>query len=326
MNDWSSAFAKRRAVVLGASGFIGRWTARLLADCGATVLAVGRDRGAVQEALGDAAAHVEIIARDSANAMVNTWLPALEPDVVFNLIGYGVDRTERDSALARRLNYELVAELTECVASLGSTSWPHVRLVHAGSALEYGTTGGVLHEDSATAVTTLYGETKLAGTTALVQRARASGTRALVARLFTVYGPGEHAGRLLPSVLAAKASDVPVPLSDGMQQRDFAYVEDVAEGLLRLALSAAEAGTIVNLASGVMQSVRDFVATAAAVCGIPPERLRFGVLPRREEEMQQSGVSVHRLLSLTGWRPPESIARGVQRALTRQGLNSDSSR
>ena len=276
MSDWSRAYAGRRAVVLGASGFIGRWVARALADRGAQVIAVGRARARVENALRQAGAAGDVVPRDLARSALRTWLARLKPDVVFNLAGYGVDPSERDRALAQRMNHQLVAELAEAMASLGSTDWPHVRLVHTGSALEYGSTGGVLREDSPSATTTLYGETKLAGTTALVERARAGGTRAIVARLFTVYGPGEHAGRLLPTLLAAAASGSDVELSEGVQRRDFAYVEDVAEGLLRLAVSPAEPGDVVNLATGVMQSVRDFVQTSAHVAHMARDRLLFG--------------------------------------------------
>jgi nucleoside-diphosphate-sugar epimerase len=321
VSDWSTAFAKRRAVVLGASGFIGRWTARWLVDHGATVIAVGRDRAAVVTALGAAAQRARVVVQDVTAPDVSAWLRQLEPDIVFNLIGYGVDRTERETALAERLNFELVAELIDFAASLGRDA-PHARLVHTGSALEYGTTGGVLAEDSPTAATTLYGTTKLAGTNVLVSRARATGTSAFVARLFTVYGPGEHTGRLLPSILAARTSATPVPLSDGLQKRDFCYVEDVAEGLLRLAASPIAPGTIVNLSTGVMQTVRSFVTAAAEEAGIPAERFQFGVLPRREEEMQQTGVSVQRLQDLTGWRPDADIALGVRRALAREAAEA----
>lgn len=317
MSGWRRSYAGRRAVVLGASGFIGRWTARLLHDCGAHVVAVGRDGAAVEHALGGARSGIEVVVQDFVGTDPQSWLGDLEPDVVFNLVGYGVDRTERDAALSRRLNHEFVAQLTHAVAALGNAHWPHVRLVHTGSALEYGSTGGVLREDSPTAASTEYGKTKLAGSMALVQTARATGCRALVARLFTVYGPGEHAGRLLPSVLSALGSSGPVPMSDGLQQRDFAYVEDVAEGMVRLTVSNAEPGAIVNLASGVMQTVRHFVAAAAAVCGISRDRFNFGAIPRREEEMRQTGVSVERLTSLAGWRPSEDIASGVRRTLAR---------
>ncbi len=319
MSSWAAAYAGRRVVVLGASGFIGRWVARALAERGAHVIAVGREADGVRHAVGAKSAPHQIEVYDFERPLASGWLSALRPDVVFNLAGYGVDRSERDAALARRLNRDLVAELSDAIVSLGVSDWPHARLVHAGSALEYGATGGVLHEGSPTAATMLYGETKLAGTTALVERARASRTRAIVGRLFTVYGAGEHAGRLLPTILGAAASGADVPLSDGLQRRDFAYVEDVAEGLLRLALSSAEPGEIVNLATGVMQPVRKFVEVAAAVAGVPRERLHFGAVPTRPEEMSHTGVSVERLEELTGWRPPADLQAGVRRTLMRLG-------
>ena len=317
MKSWAAAYAGRRAVVLGASGFIGRWVARALAERDAHVIAVGRDADSVRSAVGARNAPDQVEAYDFERPLASGWLSALSPDVVFNLAGYGVDRSERDETLARRLNRDLVAELCDAVTSLGASDWPHARLVHAGSALEYGTTGGMLHEGSPTAATTLYGETKLAGTTALVERAHASRTRAIVARLFTVYGAGEHAGRLLPTILGAATSGAVVPLSDGMQRRDFAYVEDVAEGLLRLAVSTAEPGEVVNLATGVMQPVRKFVEAAAAVAGVPRERLHFGSVPTRPEEMSHTGVSVERLDELAEWRPSPDLQSGIRRTLMR---------
>lgn len=322
MSGWAAAYAGRRAVVLGASGFIGRWVARALVQRRAYVIAVGRDADAVRSAIGAKSSPQQVEVYDLARPLASGWLSALNPDVVFNLAGYGVDRSERDEALARRLNRDLVAELTDAVASLGASDWRHALLVHAGSALEYGSTRGVLHEESPTAATTLYGETKLAGTTALVERARAVPTRAIVARLFTVYGAGEHAGRLLPTILAAATSGADVPLSDGLQRRDFAYVEDVAEGLLRLAVSSVQPGEVVNLASGVIQPVRKFVEAAAAVAGVPRERLHFGALPTRPEEMAHTGVSLERLEELTSWRPSHDLQSGVRRTLMRMARDS----
>ncbi len=303
--------------MLGASGFIGRWVARALADHGAEVIAVGRDRSRVESALRQAGATCTIVGRDLARPGLRTWLTRLKTDVVFNLAGYGVDPSERDPVRAHRLNHQLVTELAEAIESLGKPDWPHVCLVHAGSALEYGSTGGVLSEDSLTATTTLYGETKLAGTNVLIERSRSSGMRALVARLFTVYGPGEHPSRLLPTLLAAAASGADVPLTEGVQRRDFAYVEDVADGLLRLAVSSAEPGEVVNLATGVMQSVRDFVQTSAHVANIARDRLLFGALSTRPEEMAHVGVSVERLVALTGWKPSGDLESGVRRTLAR---------
>ena len=122
-----------------------------------------------------------------------------------------------------------------------------------------------------------------------------AGLQALVARLFTVYGPGEHEGRLLPTLLNAARTGQPAELTNGLQQRDFIYVEDVAEGLLRLGLSCGTPGEVVNLATGHLTTVRECAETAARVLSLSAERLRFGTLPTRAEEMQHDPVTLDRL-------------------------------
>jgi nucleoside-diphosphate-sugar epimerase len=238
----------------------------------------------------------------------------LRPSITFNLAGYGVDRTERDEADAYRINADLVMTLCEALAECRDEDWTVQNLVHTGSALEYGEIGGDLAEDSQPAPATLYGRSKLAGTRAVARCCDEFGIRGVTARLFTVYGPGEHEGRLWPSLMDAARTGRSIRLTDGRQRRDFIYVADVAEGLLRLGLSSAAPGEIVNLATGRLTTVRQFIEHAANILNIPDERLLFGMLPMRQEEMNHLPVTIGRLKSLTGWTPPTDIPDGIRKA------------
>jgi len=317
MTRRASPFRHRRPLVIGASGFIGHWVARALRAQGAHVMCAVRSAEAAEQLTRQQLGTV-VVRRDLRDLRaLGDWLPALRPTMVFNLAGYGVDRAERDADEADLLNHRFVEALAHAVASVPHDDWAGVRLVHVGSALEYGTTGGVLEESSPCAPTTLYGRTKLAGTLALQRVSRALALEACTARLFTVFGPGEHAGRLLPSLMAAADGSERVPLSAGTQRRDFAYVEDVAEGLLRLAVSDVHPGDIVNLGTGVLHPVRHFAECAGEVLGIARERLDFGAVETRPDEMAHDGVSVQLLRTLTRWVPDDDIASGVARTMVR---------
>ena len=299
--------------VLGASGFIGRWLTRHLSRCGADLLLLVRDARTTSDFCREADIDdARIVAIDLADhrALADA-IRATRPAIVFNLAGYGVDPAERDPAAAELINSQLPQALAEIVASIEHRVWPGQQLVHVGSALEYGTASGFLDESGPATPTTLYGQTKLAGTLAVQEAARQLGIRAVVARLFTVYGLGEHAGRLLPSLLQAAATSAPLPLTEGLQKRDFNYVEDVAEGLLRLGASPSASGRIVNLATGRLTSVRDFIDTAAGILSIPRQNLLYGALPARPEEMSHAGVLISELIRITDWSPATSIAHGV---------------
>jgi nucleoside-diphosphate-sugar epimerase len=239
----------------------------------------------------------------------------LRPDITFNLAGFGVDRKERDPELAAQVNELAVGHLCEAAHGVTASGWAGSSLVHVGSALEYGGARGNLLEDTPGTPTTLYGKTKLAGTRAVSSFCRRTGFKAVTARLFTVYGPGEHLGRLLPSLVAAAESREPLPLTEGLQRRDFTYVEDVADRLLRLGVAEPQLGSVVNLATGRLTTVREFTEIAVRVLGIGPTRLRFGALPTRSEEMSHEPVNTERLRILTEWSPQTTIENGIRRTL-----------
>lgn len=308
-----SAYRNQPVLVLGASGFIGRWVARRLSRAGADITLVVRDPAIAAPVFEAYSVRGSVVTANLADARdIARVVETSRPAITFNLAGYGVDPLERDESMAYALNRDLVDHLARAL----STAAADPRLVHVGSALEYGQARGDLHEDTPALPDTLYGHSKLAGTTVLAS-ARSSGrVRGLTARLFMVYGPGEHPRRLLPTLLGARGETERIALTEGLQQRDFSYVDDVAEGLLRLGLALDTAPPVVNLARGRLTRIRDFVRIAAAEAGLGEERLGFGDLPGRPEEMAHEPVNIERLLSLTGgWSPTSTEEEGVRATL-----------
>jgi len=301
--------------VLGASGFIGRWVALKLTRQGARLFLFVRNRDFAEKVFDQYNIRGELIVHDlQGEEWIETYVK-LRPVVCFNLAGYGVDRNERDEETASSINSDLPARITQVIHKARLSSHDRQNIVHCGSALEYGETGGNLSENADPRPTTLYGKTKLNGTKALMDCCERYEINGVTARLFTVYGPGEHSGRLLPDLIQAAHTENPLQLTAGLQSRDFTYIEDVAEGLLRLGLCRPLRGEPVNLATGKLNPVRHFAERAASILGIPPERLLFGAIPVRSEEMRHSNVSIDRLRELTGWAPATSIEEGVRKTI-----------
>lgn len=310
-------YRRVRVAVTGASGFIGRWVARGLSTCRAEVFLLVRDADAAapiftRYSICGRIVPVDLTCREAVEAV---W-EEIRPAVVFHVAGYGVDRAEREENGFLHVNVHAVQHVARAAAKYHDPSWPWVQFVHVGSVAEYGPIGGNLTESSRENPATLYGKSKLAGTRALAACCAETRLRGVTARLATVYGPGEHRGRLLPSLLEAAAATEPVCLSEGLQKRDFTYVEDAAEGLIRLAVTRAPPGEVVNVVTGELTTVRSFTQTAARILGISPARLAFGSLPvRYEEEMEHGPISNVKLRELTGWTPSIAVEEGIRRTV-----------
>jgi nucleoside-diphosphate-sugar epimerase len=331
LDAWHAPYEGARALVVGGTGFLGRHVAAALAANGAELHWTTRDPSLVEpRALGLAAGRGHVVDLRDDLAVIEL-LTAVRPAITFNLAGYGIDPGERDEREAALLNDHFVGVLAQALGqgvaqarapvSEGSETSdrnpldpPLLDLVHVGSALEYGKAGGDLRESSEPQPTTVYGRTKLAGTRALEQACRNSPLRVVTARLFMVFGPGEHEGRLVPSLRRTAATSAPLDLTSGRQERDFTWVGDVAEALLRLGVArGVRPGEIVNVATGRSTSVRAFVATAARIFAIPRELLRFGTLPTRPEEMRHSPVAIGRAKELLHWFPSTTIEQGLRK-------------
>jgi nucleoside-diphosphate-sugar epimerase len=140
---------------------------------------------------------------------------------------------------------------------------------------------GIFDERAPCRPDTSYGAAKLACTHYALATRLTHQLDIRVARLFGVYGPGENAQRLLPKLVPSLLAGKAVPLSDGLQLRDFVHVDDVTAALQALAEIAQPPGPLINIGTGVGVTVRAVCEMVADILGADPELMQFGALPRR---------------------------------------------
>ncbi|TMB56563.1 MAG: NAD(P)-dependent oxidoreductase [Chloroflexi bacterium] len=244
-----------RVLLLGASGFLGRHVDEALTagpefEVVRQVHRAAGDHGAISLDLVEAGDSLASLIADTA------------PDAVVNCVGTTEDRTQLEA-----LNVRLVANLVEVLR----TVTPRIRLVHLGSAAEYGPTpeGVPIAESSTARPASPYGAAKLAAT-ALVAASVERGLDGLVLRVFNPIGAGMspaslpgNAARRLREAMANGSSVVSLgPLGDW---RDFLAASDVG-GAVVAALRAPGLGEpIVNIGRGEATQVRQVVRQLAVI-------------------------------------------------------------
>jgi len=313
--DAREIYCDQSVVILGAAGFIGNWVSRRLFEAGAKLHFVVRNEQVAKnlhEKCNIKGIYHEIDLLDSQEQLEKLF-SEINPAIVFNLCGYGVDRSERNESNSFLINETLVKTVCDSLGKHHDKQWTGQQFIHVGSALEYGEDRSDLNESGFSQPSTLYGRSKLAGTLQMIDGCKENYLKGITARLFMVYGIGEHDGRLLPSLLALKNAPKVMPLTDGSQVRDFTYVEDVVEGLLRLGAIEISQYQIVNLASGQLHSVKKFINKIVDEFEIDRALLKFGELPTRAEEMSHLPVTNKRLKTLINWVPSGDLNESIKR-------------
>ncbi|QCD60148.1 NAD-dependent epimerase/dehydratase family protein [Streptomyces hawaiiensis] len=242
-----------RILVLGFTGYLGGHVVEgLRALPGALVLGGGRSP----------AAHLDVdLARVSPEQLAKTMASAA-PDIVVNCAG----ATGGDAVTLAEVNTRGPAVL--CAALRESA--PAARLVHLGSAAEYGpgVPGTPVTESAATRPVGPYGATKLAGTVAVT----ASGLDAVVLRVGNPVGPGAPPSGLPGRIAALLREAGPGPeavlrLGDLSAHRDFVDVRDVARAAVLAASAPGPLPPVLNVGGGRAVAVRDLVRGLAGLAG-----------------------------------------------------------
>jgi nucleoside-diphosphate-sugar epimerase len=288
-------------VVTGGRGFIGRRLLACLARRGETVLSLVRP-GAV---LGPGEEAVELADSEALTALLGRRRCAC----VYHLAGVTGRGTADAEAVYRRGNVEVTRAVLQAAAAAGVG-----RVVLLGSAEEYGYQPGPLREDGPARPLTAYGRSKLEATRAALDLHRTDGLPVVVLRPFTVYGPGQPAGRFLADLLAAARAGEDFAMTEGRQRRDFVHVDDVVAAILRAGVAPSAVGRVVNVGSGVATPLREVAALAWSLAGARGH-LRVGARPAPREELADTWADITRARTLLGWEPAIALEAGL-RALT----------
>jgi nucleoside-diphosphate-sugar epimerase len=289
----------RRALVTGATGFIGRNAIAPLAAAGYEVHAVG-SRNAKP-----VAANCEWHLADLLEPRdVSRVIELVKPSHLLHFAWYAVPGQYPSSAENLRWCAGSIQLLT-AFANAGG-----VRAVFAGSCFEYDFNYGYCVEDQTPANPhTFYGVCKNATREVVAGYCRQFGLSGAWGRIFHLFGPHEPPGRLVPAVATALLKGEHAQCSSGRQIRDFLHVEDVAGAFV--ALLASEVRGTVNIGSGEPVSLRHLAVSLAEKLGAP-EMVRFGTLPPRPGDPPMLVPDVSKLQQDVGWSPRLTLEEGLQ--------------
>jgi nucleoside-diphosphate-sugar epimerase len=160
-----------------------------------------------------------------------------------------------------------------------------------------------------------YDESKRFGEAYVTTAARKLDVDARIVRIFNTYGPRMQAGdgRVIPNFCVAALRGEPLTVyGDGTQTRSFCYVDDMVDGLVRLATRSGLAGRVVNIGNPREHTIRELAVMTARLAGVET-RTEPRPLPPDDPSRRRPDISLAR--ELLGWEPAVSLETGLARTL-----------
>ena len=224
-----------------------------------------------------------------------------------------VPRSVKDPVTSNRANIDASLNVLVAARDAGVK-----RLVYAGSSSAYGNTPTLpKHEEMPTNPLSPYALQKLVAEQYCQLFTRLYGLETVTIRYFNVFGPRQDPGSPYSGVISLFSTALlegrqPVIYGDGEQTRDFTYVANVVDGVLRACTAPEASGEVINVATGGRISLNELLTTMNRIVGTNIEAV---YKPSREGDVRDSQADISKAKRLLGFAPSVGLEEGLRRTL-----------
>ena len=224
-----------------------------------------------------------------------------------------VPRSVKEPVASNRANVDATLNVLVAARDTGAK-----RVVFAGSSSVFGDTPTLpKREDMPTNPLSPYALQKLIGERYLKLFSDLYGLETVVVRYFNVFGPRQdpsspYSGVISLFIKALLAGAPPVVHGDGGQTRDFTYVANVVDGVLRAAEAPNVSGEVINVATGERTSLNDLLRILQGLLGTSLTPVHEAA---REGDVRDSQADIGKAQRLLGYSPGVRFEEGLRRTV-----------
>ena len=224
-----------------------------------------------------------------------------------------VPRSVKDPITSNRANVDATLNMLVAARDAGVK-----RLVFAGSSSAYGDTPTLpKHEEMPTNPLSPYALQKVIGEQYLQMFTKLYGLETVSIRYFNVFGPRQDPTSPYSGVISVFATALlenrsPTIYGDGGQTRDFTYVANVVDGVLRACEAPGANAQVINVATSGRISLNDLFKEMKKIVGATVEPT-YG--PPRAGDVRDSQADIRKAKTLLGYEPLVSFEEGLKRTI-----------
>jgi UDP-glucose 4-epimerase len=305
--------SKKSYLVTGGAGFIGSHITKRLVSEGHHVRVLDNFSSGHEANLKSFAADIELICGDIRDAsLVNKATKGV--DVVFHEAALGsVPRSVADPVTTHEVNITGTLNVLLAARDAGVK-----RVVYASSSSVYGETPVLpKREDMTPQPLSPYALSKVAGEHYASVFKHVYGFEIVSLRYFNIFGPrqdpeSQYAAVIPRFITALLEGSAPVVYGDGLQSRDFTYVENVVNANLLASEAEGVAGRVFNVACGGRYSLLDLLAKIKELLGSDIEAIHEAA---RAGDVRDSQAAIEAAEQALGYRVAVDFEEGIRRTV-----------
>lgn len=293
-----------RAVVTGATGFVGTWLVKELLKQNDEVTIIVRDKKKVQtEWLGK----VEVVeaSLEQLQNLTSCDFAQKTADIFFHLAWAGMSREKRADIDLQLENIRATAEAVKLAKKLCCK-----RFVYAGSIMEYEAIQYVTSDDGMAGMGSIYSVAKVTGDYIAKTLAVQECMEYINVIISNIYGAGEKSERFLNTTLRKMLRNEEIAMTHGTQLYDFIYVTDAVKAILLVA-KEGRANASYYIGNAEQRMLRDYVLEMKSVLHSNSELL-FGAIPFAGTMLTYKEFDTKKLQEM-GFMPEVSFEEGIIR-------------
>lgn len=300
-------------LVTGGAGFIGSHIAARLAATGERVRVLDNQNFGNSENLAGLDGRIEVISGNLTNPSVvrraMTGVNVVFHQAALRSVGLSVE----NPGLVNQVNVEGTLNVLVAARDAGVR-----RVVYASSCLVYGNTETVpQREDLTPCPTSPYAVSKLAGEYYCKVFADLYDLETVTLRYFDVFGPRQephvpHAPVMARFIAAALGGEALQVHGDGLQTRDFTYIDNIVDANLLAAESEEAIGEVFNIGQNGSVTLLDVIDLLRRIVG---RELRWSHVQGRAGDVRHSRADISKAQRLLGYHPRISFEEGLKRTV-----------
>lgn len=316
--DYKAAYKGKKILVTGGAGAIGSNLTRTLAELGAEKVIVFDDLSSAERWSVPSLPNVLFVEGDVLDEVKLKRVFFEEPEYIFHLAAFfanqnSVDHPERDLMVNGMGTLRLLEYATLSKAKVK-------RFVYASSGCSiYGSSAPLplKEEFMSLHLSSPYQITKMLGELYCNFFLHHYGVPVVKTRFFNSYGPGEVPGQyrnVIPNFIYWAMKGKPLPITGtGKETRDFTYVMDIVDGLLRSGVYENIIGEEYNLASEVETNIKGLAEMINKIVG-NPAGINF-TERRKWDTKSRLLASVDKARKLIGYDPKTNFDEGLKNTI-----------